>query len=67
MILSRHPKYKDMPMDKRLIAYYSQDLTTKRKKLFEETYGKTKKESQSRFRVELINVIASLGTLGLDV
>ncbi|MFW5457208.1 GbpC/Spa domain-containing protein [Streptococcus hyovaginalis] len=65
MILSRHPKYKDMPMDKRLIAYYSQDLTTKRKKLFEETYGKTKKESQLRFGVELINATASLGTLGL--
>lgn len=27
MILSKHPKYKDMPMDQRIIAYYSQDLS----------------------------------------
>lgn len=65
MILSRHPKYKDMPMDKRLIAYYSQDLTTKRKKLFEETYDKTRQKSQLRFGLELMDATASVGIVGL--
>ncbi|MGT2625222.1 GbpC/Spa domain-containing protein [Streptococcus thoraltensis] len=65
MILSRHPKYKDMSMDKRLIAYYSQDLTQQRQKLFKEVFDKSKKTSQLRLGVELLYTIASAGTIGL--
>lgn len=65
MILSKHSKYKDMPMDQRIIAYYSQDLSKNRKKLFEEVYGKSKNESENNFIKELVGSGAVLSILAL--
>lgn len=65
MILSKHPKYKDMPMDQRIIAYYSQDLSKERGKLFKEVYGKNKNESENNFLKELVGSTAVLSIAGL--
>lgn len=67
MILSKHPKYKNMPMDQRILAYYSQDVSKVREKLFQDVYGKNKKESENNFLKDLVSGGAVLSILALYV
>lgn len=62
MILARHPKYKNMPMDQRIIAYYSQpNLDQKRKDLFLSIYSKNRKKAQDKAVAEILLATMTVG------
>ncbi|MBF0843398.1 hypothetical protein IR117_02130, partial [Streptococcus danieliae] len=62
MILSRHPKYKNLPMDKRLVTYYSEpDLDKKRKDLFFAIYSKDREEAQKKAAAEILLATMTVG------
>ncbi|MET3634887.1 GbpC/Spa domain-containing protein [Streptococcus porcorum] len=70
IILSRHPKYKHLPLDQRILAYYNQEhLDKKRKDLFLEVYGmnkgKDKGEAQLSSFIEIVASFLTIGGLGL--
>ena len=67
IILARHPKYKDLPLDERLIQYYSQDLSTKRHQLLYEVYGTNKTSAKMNLAGEMLLSTLTLGGLGLAV
>lgn len=70
IILARHPKYKNLPLDERILAYYSQEnLDKKRKDLFLEVYGmnqgKDKGEAQLASFMEIVASFLTIGGFGL--
>lgn len=67
IILARHPKYKDLPLDERLIKYYGQDLTTKRHQLLYEVYGADKTTAKINLASEILLSSLTLGGLGLGL
>ncbi|MBF0845406.1 hypothetical protein IR117_12395, partial [Streptococcus danieliae] len=67
IILARHPKYKDLPLDERIIQYYSQDLTIKRHQLLYEVYGTNKTSAKMNLAGEMLLSTLTLGGLGLAV
>lgn len=67
IILARHPKYKDLPLNERLIQYYSQDLDTKRYQLLYEIYGTDKTSAKMNLAGEMLLSTLTLGGLGLAV
>ncbi|NYS32234.1 hypothetical protein HZZ02_00245 [Streptococcus danieliae] len=67
IILARHPKYKDLPLDERLIKYYSQDLEIKRTQLLYEVYGSDKTTAKLNLASEMLLSTLTLGGLGLGL
>ncbi|MBF8971105.1 hypothetical protein [Streptococcus sp. NLN76] len=67
IILARHPKYKDLPLDERLLQYYSQDLTTKRTQLLYEVYGSDKTTAKLNLASEIVFSTLTLGGVGLGL
>lgn len=70
IILARHPKYKNLPLDERILTYYSQEnLDKKRKDLFLEVYGmnqgKDKGEAQLASFMEIVASFLTIGGFGL--
>lgn len=64
VILSTHPKYKNMPLAERVKAYYGQShLAKKRQQLFLESYDKNKKKAGAKAALDILE--ASLTTGGL--
>lgn len=69
IILARHPKYKNLPLDERILAYYNQEnLDDKRKDLFLEVYGmnqgKDKGEAQLASFMEIVASFLTVGGIG---
>lgn len=69
IILARHPKYKNLPLDERILAYYNQEnLDDKRKDLFLEVYGmnqgKDKGEAQLASFMEIVASFLTIGGIG---
>ena len=69
IILARHPDYKDLPLDERILKYYGQkDLDSKRKELFLEVYGKNqgkdKGEAQLASFMEIVSAFLTVGGVG---
>lgn len=69
IILARHPDYKDLPLDERILKYYGQkDLDSKRKQLFLEVYGKNqgkdKGEAQLASFMEIVSAFLTVGGVG---
>ncbi|NYS49842.1 hypothetical protein HZY93_07835 [Streptococcus danieliae] len=67
IILARHPKYKNLPLDERLIQYYSQDLTTTRRQLLYEVYGSNKTTAKLNLASEILLSTLTLGGAGLGL
>ncbi len=66
MILARHPKFKNLPMDQRIIKYYSTpNLDSKRKKLFWSLYSDNKEEAQQKAINEILISLLTVGGIGL--
>lgn len=69
IILARHPDYKDLTLDERILKYYGQeDLDSKRKELFLEVYGKNqgkdKGEAQLVSFMEIVSAFLTVGGVG---
>ena len=69
IILARHPDYKDLPLDERILKYYGQkDLDSKRKQLFLEVYeknqGKDKGAAQLASFMEIVSAFLTVGGVG---
>lgn len=64
IILSQHPRYRKLPLNGRIKAYYGQkDLTKKRQSLFLESYHKDQKLSKTAATLDLLVPLATLGGL----
>lgn len=62
VILSKHPDYKDLPMNERIKKYYGQsNLNAKREKLFLEVYDKNKNKAQKKAALEMLEASLTLG------
>lgn len=66
IILARHPNYKDLPLDKRILKYYGQKhLDSKRKELFLEVYGKNRGKDKGEAQLgSFKEIVLGLLTLG---
>ena len=69
IILARHPKYKNLPLNQRILAYYNQEnFNDKRKDLFLEVYGmnqgKDKGEAQLASFMEIVASFLTVGGIG---
>lgn len=69
IILAKHPDYKELPLDERILKYYGQeDLDKKRKELFLQVYGKgkitDKGEAQLSSFMDIIYNLLTVGGLG---
>lgn len=68
IILARHPKYKNLPLDERILAYYNQEnLDDKRKDLFLEVYGMNQGKDKNKGEAQLasfMEIVASFLTVG---
>lgn len=66
IILARHPKYKNLPLDERILAYYNQEnLDDKRKDLFLEVYGMNQGKDKGEAQLaSFMEIIASFLTVG---
>lgn len=62
VILSTHPKYKNLPLAERIKAYYGQsDLNEKRQKLFLESYDKNKRKASAKAALDMIEASFTMG------
>lgn len=66
IILAKHPDYKDLPLDERILKYYGQkDLDKKRKELFLQVYGKGKMADKGEAQLSsFMDIIYNLLTVG---
>lgn len=64
VILHAHPAYKTLPLDERIVKYYSQpDLYKRRSKLFSEVYSDNETVSKTSLTLEMINSTLTFGGL----
>ncbi|MET3558566.1 hypothetical protein ABID29_001692, partial [Streptococcus rupicaprae] len=62
IILSSHPKYKNLPLAERIKAYYGQsDLNEKRQNLFLESYDKDKKKAEAKASLDILEASFTTG------
>lgn len=62
IILARHPRFKHLPMDKRIMEYYGKvDLEKERMKLFLEVYDSNPTLGRTKFAMELFRTVLTGG------